>query len=151
MTRPTVKHRATAQGSAVRAVLAQSAGFRSAQDIYAQLRSEGQSVGMSTVYRHLQALADEGLADLIYTPEGETTYRLCGESHTSHHHHHHLVCKQCGRAEEVEGRAVERWASEVAEKFGFIDVDHTVEVFGICGDCATSTPSKKEPSRRTKT
>lgn len=119
----------------MRSAMAESAGFRSAQDVYATLRAKGESVGLSTVYRHLQALAESGLADVIHTPEGETTYRLCGEATPSQHHHHHLVCRRCGRAEEVEGRAVERWASDVAAKFGFVDVDHTIEVFGICEKC----------------
>jgi len=135
MTPQPARHRSTVQGGAVRAALQAAPGFRSAQDVYARLRAEGQSVGLSTVYRHLQALAEQGLADVIHTPEGETTYRLCGEAEAAHHHHH-LVCRQCGRAEEVEGRAVERWATEVADKFGFTDVDHTVEVFGVCAECA---------------
>lgn len=132
MAQHTVKQRSTVQGGAVREALRNSPGFRSAQDVYATLRSDGQPVGLSTVYRHLQSLADQGDADVIHTPDGETTYRLCG---TPTHHHHHLVCRRCGRAEEVEGRAVERWANDVAEKFGFTEVDHTVEVFGVCQAC----------------
>jgi Fur family transcriptional regulator, ferric uptake regulator len=35
---------------------------------------------------------------------------------------------------EVEGKAVERWAEEVAGDAGFTDVGHTVELFGLCPD-----------------
>jgi Fur family ferric uptake transcriptional regulator len=35
----------------------------------------------------------------------------------------------------VEGRAIERWAENVAAEAGFVDVDHTVEIFGRCADC----------------
>lgn len=127
-------HRATAQGAAVRDALGGQDGFRSAQEVYATLRSEGHRIGLSTVYRHLQALAEDGSADVIHNPDGETTYRFCGD--TTSGHHHHLVCRSCGRAEEVAGRAVERWADEIAAKHGYTDVDHTIEVFGICRDCA---------------
>jgi Fur family transcriptional regulator, ferric uptake regulator len=127
-----VKTRHTAQAGAVRDALVEAAGFRSAQDIYTWLRTAGQSVGLSTVYRHLQALADRGVADVIVTPDGETTYRYCRARGT---HHHHLVCRRCGRAEEIEGHAVERWTAAVAEKFGYTDIDHTVEVFGTCSAC----------------
>jgi Fur family transcriptional regulator, ferric uptake regulator len=130
-----IRHRTTRQGGAVKGALVDAHGFRSAQDVYAKLRTQGESVGLSTVYRHLQAFADEGLVDVIHTPDGETTYRLCGEATQSHHHH--LVCRNCGHAEEIEGRAIERWASTVAEKHGYTDVDHTVEVFGLCGKCST--------------
>ena len=128
------RHRTTRQGGAVRDALAEAGGFRSAQDVYAALRSEGDTVGLSTVYRHLQAFADQGLVDVIHTPDGESTYRYCGEATQSHHHH--LVCRRCGHAEEIEGRAIERWASTVADKYGYTDVDHTVEVFGLCASCS---------------
>jgi Fur family transcriptional regulator, ferric uptake regulator len=132
------RHRATAQGAAVREALTEEGGFRSAQEVYARLRAAGNSVGLSTVYRHLQAFADQGLADVIHTPDGETTYRFCGDSAQRAHHHHHLVCRGCGRAEEIEGRGIERWAANVGEKYGFTDVDHTVEVFGVCAACKSA-------------
>jgi Fur family ferric uptake transcriptional regulator len=129
-----IRHRSTRQGGAIEQALRAADGFRSAQDVYAVLRSEGQTVGLSTVYRHLQAFADVGLVDVIHTPEGESTYRYCGESGSGHHHH--LVCRTCGRAEQIEGPAIERWASTVAEQHGYSDVDHTIELFGICASCA---------------
>ena len=128
-------HRATRQGDAVQAALRSADGFRSAQDIYAALRADGANVGLSTVYRHLQACADAGAVDVIHTPDGETTYRYCGNNGTAHHHH--LVCRSCGRAEEVEGPAIERWAQRVAEEHGYTGVDHTVELFGTCRSCAS--------------
>jgi Fur family ferric uptake transcriptional regulator len=127
------KQRATRQGDAVREVLCGSAGFRSAQDVYAELRGGGDAVGLSTVYRHLQSFADDGLVDVIHTPDGETTYRYCEDARSRHHHH--IVCRDCGKAEEIEGPAVERWAALVAEEHGFTDIEHTVEVFGTCSRC----------------
>ena len=126
------RQRATKQGEAVRDALNAAGGFRSAQDVYAALRTQGETVGLSTVYRHLQSLVDTGVVDVIHTPEGEATYRYCGDSGEGHHHH--LVCRRCGRTQEVEGRVVERWAGEVAEQHGYRDVDHTVELFGTCAD-----------------
>lgn len=128
------RQRSTRQGGAVRDALSRADGFCSAQEVYATLRSQGESVGLSTVYRHLQALADDGQVDVIHTPEGESTYRLCGAADGGHHHH--LVCRRCGRTAEIEGRAVERWAAAVAAEHGYTDVDHTVELFGLCADCS---------------
>jgi Fur family ferric uptake transcriptional regulator len=130
----TGRQRATKQGAAVRDALRDAGGFRSAQDVYARLRSDGGTVGLSTVYRHLQSLVDDGAVDVIHTPEGEATYRFCGES-AEQRHHHHLVCRRCGRTEEIEGRVVERWAGEVAGAHGYSEVDHTVELFGVCPAC----------------
>jgi Fur family ferric uptake transcriptional regulator len=129
----TTKQRMTVQGGAVRSVLVDGDGFRSAQDIHATLRLRGKPVGLSTVYRHLQSLVEQGVADVIQSPDGEATYRYCGE--TTSAHHHHLVCRKCGHTKEVKARAVERWAAEIASKFDFSDVDHTVEIFGTCASC----------------
>lgn len=131
------ERRSTRQGVAVREALAGQDGFRSAQELHAALLTSGHKIGLATVYRHLQTLSHEGVADAIRTANGETTYRFCGES-TQGHHHHHLVCRKCGRAEEVEGPTVERWAAEMGRKFGYVDVDHTIEVFGLCRVCAAA-------------
>jgi Fur family ferric uptake transcriptional regulator len=130
------RHRTTRQAGEVEQALRAADGFRSAQDVYAELRSQGANVGLSTVYRHLQAFADSGRVDVIHTPDGETTYRYCGEPGGAHHHH--LVCRTCGRAEEVEGVAIERWARRVADEHGYTGVDHTVELFGTCAACSTA-------------
>jgi Fur family transcriptional regulator, ferric uptake regulator len=129
----TTKQRTTVQGGAVRSVLVEGAGFRSAQDIHAALRLQGKPVGLSTVYRHLQSLVEQGAADVIQSRDGEATYRYCGE--TTSAHHHHLVCRKCGHTEEVMAPAIERWAADIASKFDFSDVDHTVEIFGTCAPC----------------
>ena len=123
--------RATRQRVAVSSILDEIDDFRSAQDIHAILRSRGDSVGLTTVYRTLQSLADAGKVDVLRTGEGESVYRRCSTSH-----HHHLVCRSCGRTLEVEGPAVERWAEKVGAEHGFVRVTHNVEVFGTCPDCA---------------
>ena len=122
--------RPTRQRRAVAACLDSFDDFRSAQDIHDLLRRNGENVGLSTVYRTLQALADSGEVDVLRTEDGEAIYRRCSTTH-----HHHLVCRVCGRTVEVEGPAVERWADTVAGAHGFTDVSHTLEIFGTCPDC----------------
>jgi Fur family ferric uptake transcriptional regulator len=99
--------RNTRQRGAVSALLAEAEGFHSAQDLHAMLRSRGDAVGLTTVYR-----------------------RCSGG------HHHHLVCRSCGRTVEVLGPAVEAWADKVAAQHGYRDVSHTLEIFGTCPACA---------------
>ena len=122
--------RPTRQRRAVAACLGSFDDFRSAQDIHDLLRRNGENVGLSTVYRTLQALADSGEVDVLRTEDGEAIYRRCSTTH-----HHHLVCRVCGRTVEVEGPAVERWADTVAGAHGFRDVSHTLEIFGTCPEC----------------
>ena len=123
--------RTTRQRSAVSAVLDDIDEFRSAQELHDLLKQRGEAVGLTTVYRTLQALADAGEVDVLRSGDGESVYRRCSTGH-----HHHLVCRRCGRTVEVAGPAVERWVDAVAREHGFSEVAHTVEVFGVCAPCA---------------
>ena len=135
--------RGTRQAEAVAAVLDRLPGFCSAQQIHAELRERGEQVGLTTVYRHLQALSETGRVDAIRDSSGEILYRRC----QTDAHHHHLTCRNCGRSVEVEGKAVERWADEVAQQAGFSEVGHTVELFGLCPDCG-QLPKRQQVPRR---
>ena len=109
----------------------------SAQDLYGALRSSGSSIGLATVYRALSDMATAGEVDTLRNQHGEILYRRCGESQ----HHHHLVCRICGETEEVTAPGVERWAKAVADEYGFVDINHEIELYGVCADCATDRES----------
>lgn len=135
--------RSTRQRAAVAALLAETDEFRSAQDLHDLLRRRGDAVGLTTVYRTLQTLAEAGEVDVLRTDDGEAVYRRCSTGH-----HHHLVCRGCGRTVEVAGPTVERWADQVAAEHGFTEVSHTLEIFGTCAECRRRGPLAR-PARST--
>ena len=122
--------RNTRQRAAVLDMLDSLNQFTSAQDIHARLRDSGSTVGLTTVYRTLQSLADASQVDVIRTDDGEAMYRRC-----TNEHHHHLVCRRCGRTIEVDSPSVESWAEEVATRYGFSEINHTLEIYGVCTEC----------------
>ncbi|GAB3570028.1 Fur family transcriptional regulator [Amycolatopsis endophytica] len=128
---PVPGRRSTKQRAAVVDLLSEVDDFRSAQELHDELRKRGDGIGLTTVYRTLQSLAEADEVDVLRTESGEAIYRRC-----STHHHHHLVCRHCGFTVEVEGPAVERWADKVAAGNGFSDIRHTVEIVGTCTDCS---------------
>jgi Fur family transcriptional regulator, ferric uptake regulator len=128
--------RNTRQRDAVGLILDDLDGFHSAQDLHAMLRERGERVGLTTVYRTLQTMADDGEVDVMRPPGGEHLYRRCSRGH-----HHHLVCRSCGSTVEVLGPAVETWADKVAAEQGYVDVSHTLEIFGTCPRCAAGAPA----------
>ncbi|MEV3904941.1 MULTISPECIES: Fur family transcriptional regulator [unclassified Mycobacterium] len=125
--------RATRQRAAITELLGELDDFRSAQELHDELRRRGEGIGLTTVYRTLQAMSAAGVVDTLRTDTGESVYRRCSE-----HHHHHLVCRTCGATVEIQGRSVETWAADIARRHGFSDVSHTIEIFGVCGACASS-------------
>ena len=129
---PVSEQRRTRQRAAVDEVLDEVDDFVSAQELHQMLRARGSRVGLATVYRALQTLADHGRVDVLRSDAGEAVYRRCDQPD----HHHHLVCRSCGAAVEISRPAVEAWAEDVARAHGYVDVTHTVEIFGLCPRCA---------------
>lgn len=123
--------RHTRQRHQVTALLEETDEFRSAQRLHETLRARGETVGLTTVYRTLQILADAGEVDVVRLPSGEHLYRRCSTDR-----HHHLVCRLCARTVEIPGPGVEKWAQRIAQQHGYVDVAQTLELFGTCAECA---------------
>lgn len=128
-----MNRRPTRQRSAVTAVLDRASEFITAQELHARLREHGETVGLATVYRTVQAMAASGEVDVLRGDDGEASYRRCGSSH-----HHHLVCRQCGATVEVQVPEVEQRCAILAGQHGYDDLTHTLEIFGTCGACQSS-------------
>jgi Fur family ferric uptake transcriptional regulator len=101
-----------------------------AQALHEELQACGAHLGLTTVYRTLNALAASGLVH-AFEHHGETAYRLCGPSR-----HHHLICLTCGSV--TEGPPVPRldlWLQRIRSEHDFRTERHHIEVYGICGIC----------------
>ena len=127
----TAHARKTLQRDAIARVLQASERFRTAQEIHAQMRLDGEPVGLTTVYRHLQLFVDEGVVHTVQLDDRQTAYRWCGESA----HHHHLVCRSCGVSCELVDAEFEERVAKATEGQGFTDLSHSFEVFGVCPSC----------------
>lgn len=123
--------RKTKQKRALANLLEESDAFRSAQELFLELRQRGERVGLTTVYNQLRVLADAGAVDVLRADDGEIRYRRCGLDQ----HHHHLVCRHCNATIEIEGAEVERWANHIAAQYGYTEIAHTVEITGTCAKC----------------
>ena len=134
------EQRVTRQRLAVGRTLDELDDFVSTQELYRLLHEKGDSVSLATTYRILQSMAEENQVDVLRNGEGEALYRRCAVEH----HHHHLVCRNCGKAVEVEAPAVEAWAAGLGPQYGFTDVAHTVEIFGLCPECS-AVPDGADP------
>ncbi|WP_435879405.1 Fur family transcriptional regulator [Streptomyces tirandamycinicus] len=130
-TKPPAPRRSTRQRKAVLSALHAHGGFASARDLHAALEAGGTAIGLTTVYRTLHALESSGQVDVMRERTGERRYR----PRPPDGHRHYLVCRGCGLSRVVDAETVERWAENVAETTGFAEVEHTVELTGICVRC----------------
>ncbi len=126
--------RMTRQRTAILDALSEG-DFRSAQAWHELLRTDGSTVGLATVYRALQSLAESGDVDAVVTDSGETLYRRCG---AGDEHHHHLRCRFCGKAVDIEVPEFESLAAQIAAAHGYGDIHHTIELTGVCPECAAT-------------
>jgi Fur family ferric uptake transcriptional regulator len=89
---PTRRSRATRQRRAVEALIDGHTSFRSAQDLHAELRGAGAGVGLATICRILERMAEAGEVDTLRCDSGEVLYRRCRSEGQPHYH---LICRDC--------------------------------------------------------
>lgn len=123
------RKRNTWQKTAVIDQLSKTEEFLSAQQLHQKIEKTGKKLGLTTVYRALTELVEQGVADSLLA-EGEARYRICQPEH-----HHHLTCLSCGKAVEFEILGFEEQIEKMAKKHGFAGVSHQVELTGICSRC----------------
>jgi Fur family ferric uptake transcriptional regulator len=103
-----------------------------AQEIFDSLRAEGRGVGIASVYRILDLLADQGYVQRVDIGDAITRFE---PAHPDGDHHHHLVCNSCGKVEAFEDEALERALEQVERKTGYTTAGHDVLLRGACQDC----------------
>lgn len=103
----------------------------SAEDVYDLVKQEAPDIGLATVYRTLEMLAQIGVLLKMDFGEGRLRY----EFSEGVHHHHHLICVQCGDVSEVEEDLLDLMEAKIEEEEGFTIIDHQVKFFGMCKKC----------------
>lgn len=104
----------------------------SAQEIHDRLRDDDRSVGLASVYRALDVLAQLKLVHRIDV-DGVACYEPADPSGD---HHHHAICDHCGRLDAFADADIERLLHEVGERLGYEVGAHDVVLRGACPDCA---------------
>ena len=104
-----------------------------AQEIFDSLRRARRAVGIASVYRALETLADLRLVKRIEAGDGIARFE---PARPDGDHHHHLVCRDCGKVEAFSDLRLERAIDKVAGGLGYSVEEHEVVLTGACADCA---------------
>ena len=116
----------------IKELLKQAEQHLSAEDIYNAVKKEHPEIGLATVYRTLDLLADLEIIHKIDFGDGRARYELGGGEH---HHHHHLICLTCGEVIEFNDDLLDDLEAAIKQQSGFTVVDHQVKFYGICDKC----------------
>jgi Fur family ferric uptake transcriptional regulator len=123
--------RATPQRVSVLEELLREPNDVTAQQLYDRLRAGGHRIGLATVYRTLDALAEARVVEPLTHFRDALCYRVCREGH-----HHHLVCSGCHSIVELHDCDLEEPLARAAAEHGFAATGHHLEVTGVCAACA---------------
>ena len=104
----------------------------SGQELHRKLHDGENAMGLTTVYRNLQALVKQGLIRSRHLPNGEVFYSPVERDI------HHLTCVSCGETSRIQGCPVKTVdiSKKVSNKFELLF--HTLEYFGLCQNCSNN-------------
>jgi Fur family ferric uptake transcriptional regulator len=105
----------------------------SAEELFAKVKEAEPDIGLATVYRTLEVLAELRIVNRVSFEDGITRYDLRTED--SGHFHHHLLCQVCGRVEEIHEDLLLDVEQKVEQDYGFKVADHRLTFLGICAKC----------------
>lgn len=117
-------------------------GHLSAEDVYYIVKERDPEIGLATVYRTIDLLAEMDVLQRINFGDGRSRYEIAQDDV---HHHHHLICVKCGSVYEFDDDLLETLEAMISRKTNFKIIDHQLKVYGICRRCqqqaADSLPS----------
>lgn len=124
-----MKTQRTRSQERIMTVLQSLQGSISAQDLYIELRSREQDMGLATVYRSLEALKIQGEVQVRTLANGESVYSPIQSDR------HHLTCVNCGTSIPIDECPVHDLEKQLEKSHTFKVYYHTLEFFGLCQKC----------------
>ena len=105
----------------------------SAEDVYMLVKVQFPEIGLATVYRTLELLAELQVVAKMNFGDGVARFDLRGEDHG--HMHHHLICQKCGALEEIKDDWLVDLEARLEKEYGFKVLDHRLDFMGTYGNC----------------
>jgi len=128
--------RLTPQRLAIVKILAENRQHSSADQIYTIIRQVFPTISLATVYKTVEVLLATGQIHEVSFVDGRSHY-----DGTQAQPHPHLVCTRCKTIIDVEVEGFEALPEKVAVTYGYKNVGHRLEFFGICPRCQAETAS----------
>jgi len=133
-------YRITVPRQAILDILSKTDQHLSAEDIYMKVHKICPGIGLTTVYRTLDILAEMGLLFKFDFGDKRARYEL-SEGPKGERHHHHLVCTNCNRVIDYtdfideEKDLLDKTEKGLSKKYNFKINSHRIQFYGLCDKC----------------
>ncbi len=107
----------------------------SVQDIYGALQKEQVEINVSTIYRYLNKLSEDGMVNKYVAKKGEMALFQLVSQNRDCQHHLHLQCSKCGRVIHLECGFMAQISNHILEHHGFQLQCQNSILFGLCQEC----------------
>ena len=122
-------YRLTQPRLAVMQVLETSGEGLSPDEVHQQGKAICASLGLVTVYRTLDLLAELGLVRRVHSEQRCHSYARAGVDR------HHLLCQGCHRVTEFPCEGLDGLIESVRQQTGYTITGHLLELSGLCQNC----------------
>ncbi|QIW10926.1 Fur family transcriptional regulator [Francisella sp. LA112445] len=102
----------------------------SADDIFSELKSQGSTTGIATVYRVLGQFESAGIINRLKLDNDQVMYEL-----NQGEHHDHIICIECNEIQEFYNEEIEKLQKQIVESFGAELIDHNLNLYVKCKSC----------------
>ncbi len=132
-------HRLTGPRRVILSVLESARDYLSAEEVYMAVYADNPGVGIATVYRTLQMLAEIGIAERVDTGDGKARYKLGPVE--DQRRRVVLVCTNCSRSTPITTgtddteAVIAQLERMTAEQHGFRTNRTVVQLYGLCEQC----------------
>lgn len=121
----------TPKRMAIIEILMKEPGYLSPEEIWSTMKKRFNRIGLPTVYRNLEELAEGNIISKITHPNRQLYYFFCGNTE----HHHHFVCLSCRNVDDITFCAIHDLQREIRKKLNGQVVSHILQVNGLCREC----------------
>jgi Fur family transcriptional regulator, ferric uptake regulator len=124
-------YKMTRQRRAVLEVITGSHDHLTPQGIYERVQKKYPAIGLVTVYRTLEILADLNLICRVHGENNCRSYLM----RRPNGHHHHLICISCGKVIDFTGCNLDELEQRLCRETGYKIEGHLLEFNGQCMRC----------------
>lgn len=130
--------RLTTQRQILLEELSSTKSHPTACELYEMVRKRLPRIGLGTVYRNLELMADNGM--ILKLELGGSQKRFDATTKP----HYHIRCSECGRIDDIAVEVLKTITQEAAAGTSYQILGHRVEFIGECRGCRNKATAKKK-------